>query len=290
MAAEVNRMALPEFTRPALLAALLAFAAPMTHAMDIIAHRGASYDAPENTLASFRLGWEKAPGGNELDIHLTRDGKIVVMHDDNTKRTTGVSGKIREQTLEQIRALDAGIWKGSQWKGEKVPTLEEVLSGIPRGKKLFIEIKCGPEVIPELRRVIEASGKGPDQLAVIAFNIETLEQSRKSLPSLPHYWLARNRPLPKSLTRPGAQELIAAAKARGLNGLDLEGSFPIDADFVRTVHDAGLKLFVWTVDDPVLAKKLVAAGVDGIRVRDAWRSSPSTALASVSPESWRSTR
>src|ERR1043166_5558960 len=112
-------MPFPEFTsRARRFAGVLALAmlagvcsAP---AVEIIAHRGASHDAPENTLASFRLGWDQDCDANELDMWLTRDNQIVVMHDSTTKRTTGVVTNIADLTLAELRQMDAGRWKGTR--------------------------------------------------------------------------------------------------------------------------------------------------------------------------------
>lgn len=93
----------------------------------IIAHRGASYEAPENTLPAVRLGWERDADAVEVDIHQTRDGRIVAIHDRSTARVTGRTGLVAETTLERLRSLDAGSWKGMRWRGVRIPTLEEVL-------------------------------------------------------------------------------------------------------------------------------------------------------------------
>src|SRR5690349_6499814 len=122
-------------------------------AVDIVAHRGASFDAPENTVASAKLGWEQKADAVEIDIYLSKDGRIVVLHDADTKRTAGSVGKVVESTAEHLRTLDAGSWKGADWKGEKIPFLEEIIATVPEGGRLFIEIKCGPEILPELERV-----------------------------------------------------------------------------------------------------------------------------------------
>ena len=124
----------------------------------VIAHRGASADAPENTLAAFRKGWELTDAV-ELDVHVTADGKLVVMHDDNTKRTTGVDYKIAATPAEKIRTLDAGKWKGTQFTGEHVPFLSEVLDAMPAGKKLVIELKAGMPVVEPVKDAVLASGK-----------------------------------------------------------------------------------------------------------------------------------
>jgi glycerophosphoryl diester phosphodiesterase len=239
--------------------------------LEIIGHRGASYDAPENTLSSFKLGYEQKADADELDIYLTRDGKIVVIHDGNTARTTGVTNKVASQTYDELRRLDAGKW--GKWKdkgfSEKLPSLDEVLELIPDGKRLFIEIKCGPEILPELEKVLERGGKKPEQTVIIGFGYETMQQAKAKFPRLQVLWLAGKDS--KTKKYPPVEELIQKAKAAHLDGLNLEGSFPIDKEFVQTVHHAGLKLYTWTVDDPELARKEAAAGVEGITTnRPGW--------------------
>lgn len=251
------------------LAAVLLLA-PRISAVEIVAHRGASHDAPENTLASFKLGWEQQTDADELDIYLTKDGKIAVMHDANTKRTTGVDSKVADSTMEELRALDAGAWKGEQWKGEKIPSLDEVLKTIPDGKQLFIEIKCGPEVIPELERVLKASGKKPEQLVIIGFKYEIMREAKARFPQLRVYWIVSPKKDSDGLVPP-IEELVASAKAAGLDGLDLNEHFAFDEKFVARVKDAGLKLYVWTVDNAADARKLARLGVDGLTTnRPAW--------------------
>src|SRR5258706_6726864 len=119
-------------------------------ATEIVAHRGASYDAPENTLVSQELAWKHHADAAELDVHLTKDGKLAVMHDPTLKRTTGHEGKFEDFTLAKLRQLDAGKWKGPQFAGEKIPTLDEMLAHIPPGKRIIIHIKVGAEIVPEL--------------------------------------------------------------------------------------------------------------------------------------------
>lgn len=248
----------------ALLLLLLGFVA-QTSAVDIIAHRGASHDAPENTLAAFQLGWQQQADAVELDIWLTKDGKIVVCHDGDTKRTTGTAKKIPESTLAELRALEAGSWKDAKWKGEKLPTLTEALAAIPAGKRLVIEIKCGPEVLPELERDLKASGKPASQLVIISFSYEVCAQAKKLFPQIPVLFLSSfKQDKATSAWTPTAEALIKKAKAAGLDGLNLSHKGPLDAAFVKQTHAAGLKFYVWTVNDADVARKLLAAGADGI--------------------------
>jgi glycerophosphoryl diester phosphodiesterase len=233
-------------------------------AVEIVAHRGASFDAPENTLASMKLGYEQKADGGELDIYLTRDGRIAVSHDPTTQRTGGVSNLISAMTFDQLHQVDVGKW--GKWAGksfnEPLPALDDVMPLIPEGKKLFIEIKCGAEVLPELERVIKKSGKKSEQLVIIGFGYDTMRAAKERFPAHQVYWLVSGDK--KKDLFPTARELIAKAKAAGLDGLNLDWNFPIDATFAKQVHDAGLKLLAWTVDDPKVARRLASAGVDGI--------------------------
>jgi len=242
---------------------LVALAFVVVSQVEIVAHRGASAEAPENTLPSFKLGWELADA-DELDIYLSKDGEAVVIHDASTKRTAGLDKLVADQTLAELKALDAGSWKAPSWTGTRIPTLAEVLVLVPQGKRLFIEIKAGPEVIPALENAVKASGKTPKQLALIAFNLDTLKQAKAKLPEFPAYWLAGYKEDKKTGKSPAIEDLVLKAKAAGVDGLDLDFKFPIDEAFVAKVHAAGLKLFTWTVNDPEVALKEKAAGVDGI--------------------------
>jgi glycerophosphoryl diester phosphodiesterase len=255
--------------RTAILA--LATTCSMASATEIIAHRGASHDAPENTLAAFRLAWEQGADAGELDIHQTKDGQIVVIHDATTKRNLGVDKPVAEQTLAELRKLDAGAWKGAEWKGERLPTLAEVLATMPKGKRMFIEIKCSAAVLPELDRVVRASGKALGQFAIIVFDFATAKAAKERFPDLHVHWLAAYKPDKRTGAMPDIDALIARAKAAGFDGLDLEFKFPIDAQVAAKAKAAGLKLFVWTVNDAAAARRLAQAGVDGITTdRPAW--------------------
>ncbi len=247
---------------PLLLA--LALPAPTVSAVQWIGHRGASYDAPENTLSSFKLCFEQKADVAECDIYLTKDGKIVIIHDGDTLRTTGVSNKVAKTDSSTLLKLPAGNWGKWQGKGfaDKIPSLEEALGIIPEGKKLIIEVKCGPEIVDEFERVLKKSGKKPSQTPVISFNYEAAKAVKARMPELEVSFLAAADS--KTKVYPAIEGLIAQAKAANLDGLDLQYGFPIDKAFVKKVHDAGLKLYTWTVDDPEIARKEMEAGVDGI--------------------------
>lgn len=240
-----------KFLLPFLLSifSFTAFAQPA-----IIAHRGSSFVAPENTVAAANLAWQQNADAVELDIYLSKDNRVVVMHDSNTKRTTGQDYKIAETSSEILRTLDAGRWKNEQFKGEKIPFLEEMLATIPDGKKMVIEIKCGVEVLPALKTVVNQSGK-KKQLVFIAFGWETILATKKLFPKNECFWL--------SSSATDVQVKLNEKDIRKLDGINL-GYKIIDEKVALQAKSKKLDLLAWTVDDPLEAKRLAALGVKAI--------------------------
>lgn len=237
----------------------------------IIAHRGASREAPENTLASVRLGWEQGADAVEVDVHQSRDGHIVVIHDAHTRRTAGLNRRVCAQTLAELQALDAGRWKHRRWAGERIPTLAEVIDTVPGGRRLFVEIKCGPECLPQFVATLKSSGKKPSQVVPIGFDLTTMKLVKWALPEWEVAWVQGFRRGWNGRWTPTAEKLIAHAKEAGVDALDLGARGPVNAAFVAKVHAAGLRLYIWTVDAPRKARMLAAAGVDGLTTnRPGW--------------------
>lgn len=255
---------------PALLPLLAsaAIAAPQ-----IVAHRGASFDAPENTVAAAKLGWEQRADGVEFDIWLTKEGEVIVIHDATTKRTAGKDGPVGTQTLAELRQLDAGSWKDPKFRGEKLPTLDEILATHPRtpGKRLFIEIKTGPEIVPAMVAAIRRSGLTAQQIAIISFKYDSLVASKKALPDYEAYWLLGKPSTDPKKKSPTLEEILRDCRAGKLDGLDLNHGWSLDNAAVKKIRAAGLSLHVWTVDDIAIAKQWIALGVDSITTnRPGW--------------------
>jgi glycerophosphoryl diester phosphodiesterase len=240
--------------------------------MEIVAHRGASWDAPENTLSAFNLAWKQGADAIELDVMMSKDGRIVVIHDKDTKRLAGVDRLVSEQTLIELRNLDVGRRTDEKSSRHTIPLLGEVLETIPLGKRALIEIKCGKEILPELVREIKQSKKGPEQTAIIGFSSDVMEAAKEALPELDVYWIVNIKPDAKSAKKPlTVDELIKTCKRIKVDGLDLSACDTIDKRFVDRVHDVGLGLAVWTVNDPVIARKMRDAGVDCLTTdRPSW--------------------
>jgi len=247
---------------------MLAVTTMSAHAVEIIAHRGFSARAPENTLGAFELAWKSGSDACELDVYLTADGKTAVIHDKDTKRTAGVKLGVAVSKQAELTVLDAGSWKGKEWANEKIPTLEQALATMPQGKqRFFIEVKCGAEIVAELKRILEPMKDRAAQLAIIAFNREAAAESKKALPWVQVYRLASGKTKDKKAT--DLTQLIADTKADQLDGLDLSmADFPWDEAMVKQIRDAGFGLYVWTVNKPADAQRFVKLGVDGITTDD----------------------
>lgn len=237
------------------------------HAVEIIAHRGYSEIAPENTVAAFKLGWEKGTDACELDLYLTADNQIAVLHDADTKRTTGIAGKVTEMTLAELQRFDAGTWKGEAYKGERIPSLAEALATLPQGKqRFFLEIKDTVRVVPVLVRQLEGWKPRAAQLCIIAFDREVARESKKAMPWMAVYRLSSGQTKDKKPV--DLAQLIRDTKADGLDGLDLGMKFQWTPALVEQVRAAGLKLYAWTINDPADARRLATLGVDGITTDD----------------------
>lgn len=229
----------------------------------LVAHRGESVIAPENTLEAFALAWARGAEAIEGDFHLTKDGEVVCMHDDNTLRTTGVPGKIAEKTLAELRELDAGRWKGENWRYARIPTLREVLETIPCGGEIFIELKSVGPIVEAIRKVFGEVPCKPEQLTFIAFDEFTAGEVKRLFPGHKSHWLLGNwrdeRP------RFAPEELAEKVASMGVDGVDIQYHAELlTCDYVEAMHRRGKEFHVWTVDDPAAARKLMEFGVDSV--------------------------
>ncbi|MHC4536811.1 MAG: glycerophosphodiester phosphodiesterase family protein [Planctomycetota bacterium] len=249
------------FIAHVLLCLFIISIAGCTKSVEIIAHRGASYVAPENTMASVMLGWEKG-ADVEVDVHLSKDNQIVVIHDSSTKRTGKTDLIVKDTPSRELRKLDVGSFKSEKFTGEQIPFLANVIKTIPPGRKLYVEIKCKKEVLPILENLITKSNK-MSQIVIIGFDLETVTMS-KQLIDVPTYWLKgteKEKETEKWI--PHDPHLVQVAIDKGLDGLDVHYA-GVTKEFTDAVKAAGQKLYTWTVDDPDEAIRLVGLGVAGI--------------------------
>ncbi len=244
----------------------------MLGAMEIIAHRGASHDAPENTLAAARLAWAQHADALEVDVHLTRDGRLAVIHDSDTQRTAGMRRMVRECTLAELQALDVGRWKDPRFAGEQIPSLDDVLTMLPAGKRLFVELKGGPELVPALQRSLAAQHGAiiaqPGQIAIITFDLPAATAAKRAGRRHEVCWLAAAGAEAPCAT---VAEIAATARSAGLDGVDLDWQWRLDGKILQQIRRNGFKVYVWTVDDPPVARSLAAIGIDGLTTnRPGW--------------------
>lgn len=223
--------------------------------MLIIGHRGASGHAPENTFAAFRKAVALGATFIETDLQLSRDARFVAIHDDTLDRTTNGQGKVHDQTLASLRRLDAGSWFGSEYTGERIPTLEEILEFAKKNDVVFyLELKpsgsWGGEhaLIGALRESGEVA-----RVVVISFEHAILASLRKIEPTLMTGALydGKHADLLKSALDVGARQLIV----RG----DL-----VTPSMLEQARGKDLQVVCWTINHPAHIRLLMAAGVDGI--------------------------
>jgi glycerophosphoryl diester phosphodiesterase len=223
----------------------------------ILGHRGASADAPENTLAAFRLAAEQGADGVELDVWRCRTGEVVVHHDADTLRTTGVARRITASAWSELRILDAGAWKGERFQGERIPLLAEVLEALP-GAVVNVELKSTgwPDLAlaAAAARVVRDAGASRRCL-VSSFDLALLAAFRRAAPEVATGVLFEGR----------AWWWRAEAGVRGAGTGAVHPPFVLATDArVRAWRRRGLEVNVWTVDDGGEAARLAAAGATAL--------------------------
>jgi glycerophosphoryl diester phosphodiesterase len=223
----------------------------------IIAHRGASRQAPENTMAAFKKALELGAGGIELDVHLSRDGHLVVTHDEQVDRTSDGKGLVRDKTFSELRELDFGSWFSESFKKERIPELSEVLELIRDWNGLLnIEIKNGPIFYPGIEQAVsdEVNRYGAAGRTIVSsFNHYSLVEMKRINPAV------KTAPLYMA----GLFEPWAYARRIGADAIH-----PLFYNIVPEVmigcKKNGIRVNPFTVDQPEYIKAMAMAGVDGI--------------------------
>ena len=228
----------------------------------IFAHRGASAHAPENTLAAFELALKQGALAIEFDVKLTSDRQVVIIHDQKLNRTTNGSGAVTKHPQAALRELDAGSWLSADFRGEKIPTLEEVFETI--GKRLLMNVELTNYATPfdglvhEVAALVKKHGL-QERVIFSSFFPTNLVLARRLLPSVPR----------GQLILKGSSGWWQRAAANFMM-LDAEHPFITDvtASLVERAHSKGRRVHVWTVNDPADMHRLRSIGVDGIFTDD----------------------
>ncbi|MBI4482815.1 MAG: glycerophosphodiester phosphodiesterase [Acidobacteria bacterium] len=232
--------------------------------MFLIAHRGYSGRYPENTLLSFRKALEAGADFMELDVHLSRDGHVVVIHDATLNRTTDGKGKVAEKTLEELKPVSAGYPEkfGGQFEGERIPTLDEVLELLQGKAQLLVEIKSEAVtdqveggVEEKALAAVKARGMERDA-AFLSFELRALERLKQLSPEVRTGALFGRRQ---------GDDLPAIARKLGAEMLVCHYQLVLaQPDLVRGAHQRGLKVAVYTVDDLANLEKVSRTQPDGV--------------------------
>ncbi len=223
----------------------------------VVAHRGASGSAPENTAASFSLALERGADAVEFDIHQTADGRLVVMHDETLERTTDGTGLIVEKKFGELQTLDAGAWYGPGFAGERIPSLEEALSIITPRAYALVEIKHGGDIYPEtegrIAAVMAAHPEWKGRAVFIAFDPGILQKLREIDSGLNTGLLTADPP----------EEYLDVAEEFGIQSF-----FPrwekLKDESVKLLHGSGYTVHPWVMDREEDVKKVLAMKPDSI--------------------------
>lgn len=229
--------------------------------VDNIAHRGAAGYAPENTIAAFDKAIEMKADYIEMDIQRSKDGELVIIHDTSVDRTTEGSGYIKDLTFNELRSLDAGSWKGTEFAGEKIPTFDEILDKYHGKIGILLELKA-PELYPGIEESIAQELKDRnldkpqnEKMILQSFNFESMKKMNTLLPNVPIGVLTWS----KADTTPQALKEFSAYADYFNPSYGL-----INEELVNQVHSLGMKISSWTVRSHESADFLLEMKVDGI--------------------------
>lgn len=218
----------------------------------VIAHRGASRVAPENTLSAMKKAIEFGADYAECDVFQTKDGEIVLFHDEEMDRTTGKEGMIWDYTLAELKELEVGSWFKEEFRGEPIPTLREVIQSVKGKIKLNIEVKVSgsdPDIAQKVVDIIRSESIAKECM-VTSFEKPVIEKIKEIAPELITGFIFDEEHPPDIFE--GNWEYVCSKRNI------------VDEEFVRKAKLKGKKIFVWTVNYPAETKKLIDLGVDGI--------------------------
>jgi glycerophosphoryl diester phosphodiesterase len=243
----------------------------------IIGHRGASAVAPENTLAAFRKAIDAGADGIEFDVRLSSDGVPVIIHDETLRRTALRTDRVVDLTAEELLKADAGSWfaiarhlSTDEYRGEKIPTLQQLLEDFSSNNAvLYLELKCAPS---EIHQIVDATAdllesySVTDRTIVECFDLPAIEAMKRRAASIKTAALFE-----PSLANPSAllsaQRLVSRAVAAGADEIALHHRLA-NRRVVEAAHKAGLRVVVWTVDDPAWIIRSQEQGIDCLITND----------------------
>jgi glycerophosphoryl diester phosphodiesterase len=236
----------------------------------IIGHRGASAEAPENTMAAFQKAIAVGADGIEFDVRLSKDGVPVIIHDETLRRTTGRPESVSNLSAEELRTIDVGNWFSSEFKGEGVPTLEQLLDHFSDNDALlYLELKCAPAEVAGIAHTVCGMVAGnpiSDRVIVECFDLSAIAEVKRRAPKIKTAALFEPKVSDPASLIPGAT-LVERAKCVGADEIALHHRVARRRT-VEQARNAGLKVVVWTVDDPSWLSKGREYGIDCLITND----------------------
>lgn len=242
-------------------------------------------------MAAVELAWQLGADAVEVDVQLSRDGKLAVIHDATLERTAGIDRRVRDVDMSELRKTDVGSWKGDTWRGETVPDLSQILASIPTGHRLFVELKGGDDtanheaILAALKRDLSVLSSTPKSVVLISFYPALLSLVKQSLPEFDAFLVVQQKPDTSSFGSeesaadtwsPTIDEIINVAVSSGYDGVDLSNAAAVINVSVEAIHQANLVSCVWTVNSVDDARRLANAGVGSLTTDD-----PRTMLAEL---------
>ncbi len=237
----------------------------------IMAHRGASLRAPENTLASFRKALDLRAKYLELDVHLSKDDAVVVIHDAKVDRTSNGKGYVANHTCEELKKLDVGSWYDASFRGETIPLLQEVIALTGNDINLVIELKTKdgqlyPTLVPRLLTIINDCGI-KNRVLLQSFHREYLQEILKMDPEIKCCQLYVGSYTVPPMYIDSKVHVGYFHETEGVYAVNLFYAF-INPGLVAYYHNKGIKVYCYTLDDKIKALKAIAMGIDGIVTND----------------------
>ncbi|WPJ97802.1 glycerophosphodiester phosphodiesterase family protein [Coraliomargarita algicola] len=230
----------------------------------IIAHRGASVAAPENSISALQRAWVEGADGVECDVRLTADCQVVCIHDADTERVAERNLSVEAHTYEELAQLDVGLKKLANFKGERIPLLSEWLANVHAGKKVLIELKTGAEILVPLFEVLDAASVALKQIVLITFDLEMVRALKAQRPGLGVYWLIDVKSNWLGRSKLKLADVLDTVVDTNVDGIGLRCHSGINREMVKAILEADIDLNIWTVDDPVDARRYASFGVTSI--------------------------
>ena len=233
---------------------------------NLLAHRGMSEDAPENTPSAYRRAVERG-FGFECDVYLTRDGRVFSFHDPTLKRIAGIDKRCADCTWDEVKDLDVGSWKGKEWANERPCLFEDILALAREGRLVEVDVKAGPEIVPAIKRLVESQTNAtPRNLVFASARSETIAALRAAMPDFQAWmgvtcrrgWGRKDPPRPVE----EALEIVRRSNATGV-ALQFNPAI-VTADYIAAFHRAGYYVNVWTIDDAKSALLAIERGADTV--------------------------